>query len=186
MAKTPTTTADEPRRVKTSTFGVTVKGTPESGHQVVVSSEDAIQDLFRSETPEMADGLLTHCLKVLKSNEASDDFAGNDERAFMLAAIKEIAPRDAVERMLAVQMAATHVAMVRSGRWLATTGTVDQLRVHYSGYHALARTYTTQMDALRKHRSGGKQTVTVQHVNIESGGQAIVGDVQTGRGSGSG
>jgi hypothetical protein len=74
--------------------------------------------------------------------------------------------------------------MVRSGRWLATTGIVDQLRVHYSGYNALARTYATQMDAVRKHRNGGNQTVTVQHVNVEGGGQAIVGDVQTGRGSG--
>jgi hypothetical protein len=36
------------------------------------------------------------------------------------------------------------------------------------------------MEALRKHRNGGKQTVTVQHVNVEDGGQAIVGDVQSG------
>ncbi len=33
------------------------------------------------------------------------------------------------------------------------------------------------MEALRKHRTGGKQTVTVQHVNVQGGGQAIVGDV---------
>jgi hypothetical protein len=184
MAKTPKTTTAEPPEALTSTFGVTFKGTPEKGQKIVIESDDAVQNLFKTETPEIADGLLTHCLKVLNSNEASDDFEGNDERVFMLDAIKEIAPRDAVERMLAVQMAAKHVAMVRSGRWLATTGIVDQLRVHYSGYNALARTYATQMDAVRKHRNGGNQTVTVQHVNVEGGGQAIVGDVQTGRCSG--
>ena len=35
---------------------------------------------------------------------------------------------------------------------------------------------------LRKHRNGGKQTVTVQHVNVEDGGQAIVGNVDAGGG----
>ena len=70
----------------------------------------------------------------------------------MLAAVKEIAPRDAVERMLAVQMAATHVALIRSGRWLATADTVEQVKVHYSGYNMLARTYAAQMAALGKHR----------------------------------
>lgn len=98
----------------------------------------------------------------------------------MLAAIKEIGPRDAVEQMLAVQMAATHVALIRAGRWLATTETVQQLKTHYSGYNMLARTYAAQMAALGKHRNRGKQTVTVQHVNVEGGGQAIVGNVQTG------
>jgi hypothetical protein len=169
-------------QTKTGAIGVTITGTPETGHKIVLQSENAVQDLFQTETPEMADGLLSHCLKVLKSTEASDDYASHDERAFMLAAIKEVAPRDAIERMLAVQMAATHVAMVRSGRWLCATETVEQVKAHYSGYNKLARTFTAQMEALRKHRNGGKQTVTVQHVNVEGGGQAIVGNVQTGEG----
>ena len=42
------------------------------------------------------------------------------------------------------------------------------------------RAYVAQMEALRKHRNGGKQTVTVQHVNVAEGGQAIVGNVETG------
>jgi hypothetical protein len=55
-----------------------------------------------------------------------------------------------------------------------------QVKVHYSGYAMLSRTYAAQMAALGKHRNKGKQTVTVQHVNVEGGGQAIVGNVQTG------
>lgn len=167
-------------QTKTSAIGVAITGTPETGHKIVIESDEAIQNLFQTETPEMASGLLSHCLKVSKPNEASDDYAGHDERAFMLAAVKEIAPRDAVERMLAVQMAATHVALIRAGRWLATTDTVEQVKVHYSGYALLTRTYAAQMAALGKHRNRGNQTVTVQHVNVEGGGQAIVGNVQTG------
>lgn len=55
--------------------------------------------------------------------------------------------------------------------------TLQQLEVHERIVNKLARTFATQMEALRKHRNGGKQTVTVQHVNVEDGGQAIVGNV---------
>jgi len=33
------------------------------------------------------------------------------------------------------------------------------------------------MEALRRYRTGGEQKVTVQHVNVGEGGQAIVGNV---------
>lgn len=147
--------SNPPKRQTSSTFDVALKGSAESGHQVVLSSEDAIQDLFRSETPEMANGLLSHCLKVLKPNEASDDYEGHDERAFMLAVIKEFAPRDGVGRMLAVQMTANNVALIRAGKWFATTDSVEQVKVHYSGYALLARTYAAQLAALSKHPKGG-------------------------------
>ena len=161
-------------------LGVDISGTPEAGQRMTLSRQNAVEEIFGTENPQMATALTQHCLKVLKHDEASDDHAGNDERSFMLVAVAEIAPRDAMERMLAVQMAATHVAMVRAGRLLANTSRVDLMKVHYSGYNMLARTYATQMAALRKHRDGGKQVVRVQNVNVEGGGQAIVGSVQTG------
>jgi hypothetical protein len=125
----------------------------------------------------MANGLLRHCFKVLGASEVSDQSPGNDERQFMLTAVAEIKPRDTVERMLAVQMAAAHVALIRSGRWLANAEHVEQVKAHYSGFTKLTRTFAAQVEALRKHRNGGKQTVTVQHVNVEVGGQEIVGNV---------
>ena len=33
---------------------------------------------------------------------------------------------------------------------------------------------------LQRLRTGGNQTVTVQHVNVESGAQAVIGNVRTG------
>ena len=160
-----------------SLMEVTVSGSPENGQNVAIDKDDSLQTLFGTEHPQMAEALLGHCLRVLKNNEASDDHAGSDERMFMLTAVTEIKPRDTFERMLAVQMAATHVAVVRSARWLANTESVEQVKAHYSGYTKLSRAYVAQMEALRKHRNGGKQTVTVQHVNVAEGGQAIVGNV---------
>jgi undecaprenyl pyrophosphate synthase len=161
-------------------LGVKLSGTFEKGQHITLNQDTALQKIFGTQHPELAEALMTHCLKVLKSTEASDDYPANDERVFMLGAVAELKPRDAVERMLAVQMAATHVAMIRSGRWLANADTMDQVQAHYTGYTKLARTYAIQMEALRKHRNGGKQTVTVQHVNVADGGQAIVGDVSHG------
>lgn len=162
---------------KKNTLGVEVKGTPKDGLNVQVSTEDAIQKIFRTDHHEMAEALLRHCFKALGSNEVSDESAGNDERAFMVSIVAEMAPRDTVERMLAVQMAATHVAMMRAGGALGNATMLQQRQAHYSGFSKLARTFTAQMEALRKNRNEGKQTVTVQRVNVEDGGQAIVGTV---------
>jgi hypothetical protein len=41
----------------------------------------------------------------------------------------------------------------------------------------LARTFTIQMEALKRYRSGGEPQVTVQNVSVSEGGQAIVGNV---------
>ncbi len=158
-------------------LGLSMKGSPDTGHKVELTEDEALKRIFGSEYPQISSGLMRHCLKVLKSDEASDDYPGNDEREFLLSAVAEIKPRDTFERMLSVQMAATHVAMVRSGRWLASSDNLNQVSAHYNGYTKLARAYVSQMEALRKHRNGGKQTVTVQHVNVQDGGQAIVGNV---------
>ncbi len=61
---------------------------------------------------------------------------------------------------------------------MAFASSLEQVKAHNNEYTKLARTYAAQMEALRKHRNGGKQTVVVQHVNVEGGGQAIVGTVQ--------
>ena len=173
----------KPNDKKPSKLGVLLYGSNKTGQTVEIAHENALKEIFGSDYPEICEGLLGHCLKVLKGEECSDEFPANDEREFLLSAIAEIQPRDGFERMLSVQMAATHVAMIRSGRWLANSERVDQVQAHYNGYTKLARAYVAQMEALRKHRTGGKQTVTVQHVNVQDGGQAIVGNVNLGEGS---
>ena len=41
----------------------------------------------------------------------------------------------------------------------------------------LTRTFAAQMSALKEYRSKGEQKMTVQHVHVAEGGQAIVGNV---------
>lgn len=167
-------------KAKTDDLGVKFDGSAKKGHQLTLSHAAVLSEIFGTDDAEQANALLSHCLKVLKSDEAGDAAKTNDERHFLLSIIKDMAPRDPVERMLAVQMAATHVATIRSARWLACAEHIPQAQAHYAGYNKLARTFAAQVETLRKHRTGGKQTVTVQHVNVGEGGQAIVGNVQHG------
>src|SRR3981081_4613441 len=45
----------------------------------------------------------------------------------------------------------------------------------------LSRTHATLLEALNHHRGRGQQRVTVEHVHVHEGGQAIVGNVEGGR-----
>ena len=47
----------------------------------------------------------------------------------------------------------------------------------------LARTFAAQVEVLKKYRSAGEQTIKVQHVTVNDGGQAIVGNVNQGVGA---
>ena len=45
--------------------------------------------------------------------------------------------------------------------------------------------FTRHLEALDRHRGKGRANITVGQVNVESGGQAIVGNVAPGAGSAS-
>ena len=51
-------------------------------------------------------------------------------------------------------------------------------------FNKLARTLVARVEALKRYRTGGEQMVTVQHVNVNEGGQAIVGAVSCRPGGG--
>ena len=145
-------------KVKTADLGVKVSGSARTGHKIEQTQESALCRIFGTSDEKQPNALLSHCLKPLKADEASDEHPGNDERIFMLSIISDLAPRDPVERMLAVQMAATRVATIRSARWLANTENSPQVQAHYAGFTKLARTFAAQAEALRsKERRSASQ-----------------------------
>jgi hypothetical protein len=99
---------------------------------------------------------------------------------FLLAVVKGIKPRDQLEAMLAAQMAAVHTATLTFSRHLAEAEYLDHRDSAERTFNKLTRTFISQMEALKRYRTGGEQTVTVQHVNVSEGGQAIVGNVTQG------
>jgi len=112
-----------------------------------------------------------------------------DEQAlnFLLSVVKGIQPKDQLETMLAAQMAAIHTLTMTYARRLANSKNLREQESSERTLNKLARTFAAQVEALKRYRTGGEQKVTVEHVTVNEGGQAIVGNVSssTGRAGGS-
>jgi hypothetical protein len=100
----------------------------------------------------------------------------------VLAMIRAVEPEDELETMLAAQMAAVHMATMTFARRLAHVDTIPQQDSASNAFNKLARTFALQLEALKRYRTGGEQRVTVQHVTVNEGGQAIVGAVSSASG----
>ena len=122
---------------------------------------------------DFVNGLLTQLSNATSQDQRPNESAIN----FVLSVIKGAKPKDQFEAMLAAQMAAVHTATMRFTRQLANAETIAQQDSAERALNKLARTFAMQMEALKRYRTGGEQKVTVQHVSVNEGGQAIVGNV---------
>ena len=95
-----------------------------------------------------------------------------------MAALQEIAPVGALEGMLAAQLVATHMAAMDCYKHLNKTNDRNTHAYHLNQVNKLSRTYVALVEGLNRHRGKGQQKVTVEHVHVHQGGQAIVGHVE--------
>ena len=79
-------------------------------------------------------------------------------------------------------MAAVHMQTMTFARRLSYAKNIEQQNSAERALNKLARTFTTQMEALNRHRGKGQQKMTVEHVHVYEGGQAVVGNVNPGGG----
>ena len=92
-------------------------------------------------------------------------------------------PADELEGMLVAQMVAAHAAAMECyRRAMLPNQTYDGRESALKHAAKLSRTYADLVLALDKHRGKGEQKVSVEHVHVHKGGQAIVGTVQAGGG----
>ncbi len=101
-----------------------------------------------------------------------------------LAQMLAYEPKDALEGMLVSQMIGTHNAVMeclrRSHLNEQSFEGRDQNLKHAARLMAI---FTSQAETLDKHRNRGQQKITVEHVTVNAGGQAIVGGVDVGGGA---
>jgi len=101
---------------------------------------------------------------------------------FALAVIDGIKPQNQLETLLAAQMAAVHCATMKMARRLAKAENMFQRDHAELSLNRFTRTFAAQLEALKKYRGTGLQTVKVEHVHVNEGGQAIIGNVDRGEG----
>ena len=103
-----------------------------------------------------------------------------------IALVAEMQPTTATEAMLAAMMIGTQ----QRAMTFLTLATLDGQTIEGADANVLRatrlmRVFNEQIEAMAKLKGkGGQQRVVVEHVNVESGGQAIVGAVMGGRGTG--
>ncbi|MEN5277435.1 hypothetical protein ABE527_10830 [Brucella sp. TWI432] len=142
----------------------------------VMVNQRLAEETLGSSDPHFIEGIVVqmietgHSLKVTSYNAS----------AFTASLVAGVKPRDQVETMLAAQMAAIHNATMKLAARINRADTIPQYDSASRSLNQLSRTFTAQVDALTRYRSGGQQKMTVEHVHVYEGGQAIVGNVSQG------
>ncbi|MES2252478.1 MAG: hypothetical protein V4482_02180 [Pseudomonadota bacterium] len=95
--------------------------------------------------------------------------------------IVNLDPQDELERMLTVQMLAIHHASLDCLSVSFVTGNYSDPRYqNLNQVNKLMRTFAVLMDSLGRYRDRGRSQLSVGHVDVHSGGQAIVGNIHVG------
>jgi hypothetical protein len=142
--------------------------------------DEAIGSITKDTTEQcnLVNIVLKQLTETYFSNDNLQEVAEN-----ILSHINSIKPQDHIELMLVTQMIATHNAAMRnfqlsvrrSGR--SEYKSLELGNANLNLANKLMRTYTTQIEALNRYRGKGQQKMTIEHVNINSGGQAVIGNL---------
>jgi hypothetical protein len=140
-----------------------------------------VSTTFGTSDPDVVNRLLAQVTGALQPDPSKPIDPVTTSKA--LALVREIGPTDALEAMIATLILSTqtaaHDAMRRAARF-------DEHRGPHQSWLALglkaARTSAQLIECLNKLRGKGTtQHVVVERVNVEYGGQAVVGAVATSK-----
>jgi len=126
--------------------------------------------------------IANHVINSLRpiSDEAESDKA----KTAAVQGLIGINPKDELKGMLPAQLVACHHASMECyRRAMLREQTFEGRQENLNRTNKLSRTYSALLESLNRHRGKGQQKMTVEHVHVYEGGQAIVGNVET-RGGG--
>jgi len=143
--------------------------------------EAKMSEALGTADPDLSNYLLSQVAGTFEGTVSSD---GHDKKAIVTAInmataiLNGIRPQDEIEGMLAIQMIGVHnVAMAAIRRGMLKDQTFVGRQGNAEQATKMLRTFAVQMEALKKYRTGGLPKTIVGNVNVNDGGQAIVGTV---------
>jgi len=134
---------------------------------------------FKEATGTVSLDLGSELIEQVAKTLSNQDGRSNAERMNLaLQAILEMRPRDRTEALLVSQMIGTHnLVMKLMARNIVGDLSIEELNAQGNRLSKLSRLFLDQIEALERYRGKEQQKVTVQHVYVEEGGQAVVGNV---------
>lgn len=137
-----------------------------------------------SESDDWNDTLMNQACNTLWLAQSDEAIRAQQANGLVHAMIG-IGPKDELEGMVAVQLLASHNAAMESyRRAMFPEQKLEARRENLNQANKLSRTFATLLEALNRHRGKGQQKVTVEHVHVHPGGQAVVGVVEAQGGGG--
>ncbi len=96
-----------------------------------------------------------------------------------LAFIEGAKPRNEIEAALVMQMACTHAAnMIILNKFEGGAGGERRVLAFANAAARLSQAFASQVEAYRRLRNGGSQFVRVEHVHIDDGAHAVIGNIK--------
>ncbi len=117
--------------------------------------------------------------------DAVADHQHGEAIGFILSVIRDQRPRDHFERMLVTSAAVAYLKSMSFSNDVSpdpdTMLNIPRSEFALKAASSFGRIFATYMSTLKQYRSGGEQRVTVRHVSVSDGAQAIVGNVTNQR-----
>ena len=127
---------------------------------------------FGTKDIDVANRLMSSLAFVLGNGNQPTD----NDLNFAIAYLQDFNPKDSIEAMLAIQMLGTTIKSTNCiGKANLSNQTFEGETENINRTTKLNRTFIAQMDALKRYRSQGSQKITVEHINVNEGGKAVIG-----------
>ncbi len=138
---------------------------------------ERIAEALGTRDPDFVWGITAQIIDALADHHYGDAIG------FVLSVIKNQRPRDHMERMLVTQGAVAYLKAMGFAEELSPGGMDDEARPEFALKATIGfnRVFASSLSVLKQYRSGGEQRVTVRHVSVSDGAQAIVGNVNSQR-----
>jgi hypothetical protein len=178
----------DPKEIAKTRSHIKRTGPGQATVTIAVSLDKVLEDIH-TPTGTRHDEIALRVIQQVQTGFVTPKFTDRDASLLQaIGAIAEMAPQNLTEAMLATQMINVHEAALK---FLSDAGRVDTLEgreAHVLMATRLMRVFNEQLEAMQKLKGkAGQQKVTVEHVHVYEGGQAIVGTVAaTGPGPGVG
>lgn len=140
----------------------------ETAHSDYDGGAYQMQDAFGSSSHQFVSDSLLDLVNIVGVD--------SDSVGSAVSLIAGVNPQNELESALAQQMAITHELMKTIACRVKGADQIDVLNAYGNLTTKLSRTFTGQVEALTKLRTGGKQVVEHRYIYVGEGGQAIVAD----------
>ena len=175
---------NEPERGQDPFYLGDIKKEGDDPQTELICTEEAVSNATGFHKKGSAQSIIEILLSTLLGKvKMPDDWRKNGNK--ILSMMAELNPLDGYEGMLVSQMLTTYDRAMYCFRMADINKiSIEMFCCYQNQGIKLMRLYVQQLESLDKHRNKGKQTMVVEHVHVNKGGKAIVGNITRDGGEG--